>query len=233
MKEFYPIAGITLAILLGFLAHRKRKSVVGWVLLSLFLPWLAAIIAFVRFLTGGWDKLNPTDKKCPHCFRIVDVLATKCGHCGGDLPIFIIPKREDGGIDCPWCNGKNVRLASEGYFCDDCQKVVADSTPAGPRIVGDQPLPTQIYPGPDDDSTRIQEATVEELEIDLSPYMESTSPDAAVTGTGTPTSAGEAEPSIEAEESPVHHETEGRRAKTERPTSLNLAGNFSQSIKNS
>jgi hypothetical protein len=153
MIEFRLLAGLALAILLGFLAHRKRKSVVGWVLLSLFLPFLAAIIAFVRFLTGGWDKLNPTDKKCPHCFRIVDVLATKCGHCGGDLPNFILPRREDGGIDCPSCDGKNVRLAMGSYYCDDCQKVVADSTPAGPRIVGDKPLPTPIHPSPTDDPT--------------------------------------------------------------------------------
>ena len=128
------VAGIGTATVLGFLAHHKSKSVIGWVLFGLLLPLWAIIFAVIRFITGGWDELSLKQRKCPHCLNVVDTRPTKCEKCAGDLPSVLLPKREDGGIDCPKCKGKEVRLASGGYYCDDCKMVVAQSTQYGPRI---------------------------------------------------------------------------------------------------
>jgi len=128
------IFGVAAATGLGILAHQKRKSVIRWVLFGLILPLIAITVTGLRFITGGWDKLRLTERKCPHCLKVVDIRATKCGKCGGDLPSVVLPKREDGGIDCPECKGRNVRRASGGYYCDDCNKIVAQPTQYGPRI---------------------------------------------------------------------------------------------------
>lgn len=57
------------------------------------------IMAFVVFLiVKGVNKVvnlgkkpepeeEPTTKVCPHCFEEVNIKATKCPHCTGDLPI--------------------------------------------------------------------------------------------------------------------------------------------------
>jgi membrane protease YdiL (CAAX protease family) len=131
------IFGVAVATGLGILAHNKRKSVIGWVLLGFFLPLIAIIVAGLRSVAGGWDRPRRTERKCPHCLNVVDMFATKCGKCRGDLPSVFLPKREDGSIDCPVCNGRNVRRAFSGYYCDFCNTVVAQPTEYGPRIEND------------------------------------------------------------------------------------------------
>jgi membrane protease YdiL (CAAX protease family) len=131
------IFGVAVATALGILAHNKRKSVIGWVLLGFFLPLIAIIVAGLRSVAGGWDRPRRTERKCPHCLNVVDMFATKCGKCRGDLPSVFLPKREDGGIDCPVCNGRNVRREIGGYYCDFCNRVVAQLTEYGPRIEDD------------------------------------------------------------------------------------------------
>jgi len=73
---------IILTVLIGFWASTLNRSVLGYVILSLFLSPLVSAILLLIVGVDGEGLL----KKCPACAESVKVEALLCKHCGTHFP---------------------------------------------------------------------------------------------------------------------------------------------------
>lgn len=81
------IVWVVLAFLIGyFAAHEKGRSFWGWFLLSCLLSPLIGAILLMISRDRSDETATEGTKKCLYCAETVKKEATKCKHCGADLP---------------------------------------------------------------------------------------------------------------------------------------------------
>ena len=69
-------------VISGIVASHKNRSVVGWILLNLFLSPLCLLVLLALSPLHGASA----ERKCPSCAEWVNKEAVVCKHCGKDLP---------------------------------------------------------------------------------------------------------------------------------------------------
>jgi Zinc finger found in FPG and IleRS len=107
----------------GFLAHRKNRSVAGWVLLCFVIsPILCAII--LECLPAKQPAPAPgstlTVRKCPFCAEEIKADAKICRFCQRDLPELVVNPEDP--MYCPRCQKVDAYLDAYGRpFCPHCK----------------------------------------------------------------------------------------------------------------
>jgi len=129
---------------IGALAHRKGRSVLGWLVLALlFSPMVGVILLALPSLRPDpvavmpdvrYDPPSPPrhltfEKTCPRCAEIVKQAAKVCRYCGHDFEAQgTQPEREpgDGFVVCPNCMQVAGADAAECRRCGHRFDVAAD-----------------------------------------------------------------------------------------------------------
>lgn len=109
------IGWIVFSVVVGVVAASRNRSVVGWVLLSLLISPLLALI-LLAFLGKPSPSSGPT-KICPDCGRACPVSAVMCGGCDHD---FSAPVPSD-TMACPFC-AEDIKIAAK--LCKHCGREV-------------------------------------------------------------------------------------------------------------
>lgn len=78
---------ILLAFVVGKYASNKGKNFISWLTLALLLsPLIAWLFILVSKDGNSTETSQNSTKKCLYCAETVKKEATKCKHCGADLP---------------------------------------------------------------------------------------------------------------------------------------------------
>ena len=105
------------------LENKGYKLSVEWVLLVLFLPPSAPLIAL---------SMGPNPEKfgkCPYCRGIIELGATVCPHCGRDIttPLPLTPRKF---VICPHCRGI-IKLSAT--VCPHCGRYITTTLSLTPQ----------------------------------------------------------------------------------------------------
>jgi RNA polymerase subunit RPABC4/transcription elongation factor Spt4 len=93
------------ALIGGYVAHRKGRSVVLWGLACGVIPLAVLVVLLLPpVLAKGRTK------RCPHCSRIVPAGDTVCRYCKRELPIELVHCRECGSF------------VPEREYCSNCHR---------------------------------------------------------------------------------------------------------------
>jgi len=111
------------------LENKGYKLSVEWVLLVLFLPPSAPLIAL---------SMGPNPEKfgkCPYCRGIIELGATVCPHCGRDIttPLPLTPRKF---VICPHCRGI---IEPGATVCSYCGHYMTTPLPLTPGKFGECP----------------------------------------------------------------------------------------------